>query len=155
MGLSRRQLLQSGTVAAGALAVGPGLIRAALAAPARAGRSPYGALGAADANALELPPGFSSRLIARGLEPVAGTGYTMPIFPDGQATFRTGDGGWILVTNSESLAAIGAGASAIRFDIIRRDRPRPTGSSAGRTRTAPAGRPRGGRGCPARRPRTA
>ncbi len=102
-------------MAAGALAFGPGLIRTALAAPARAGQSPYGALGAADANALELPPGFSSRLIARGLEPVAGTGYTMPIFPDGQATYRTGDGGWILVTNAESLAAVGAGASAIRF----------------------------------------
>jgi len=38
-----------------------------------------------------------------------------PVFPDGQATFRSGDGGWILVTNSESLSASGAGTSAIRF----------------------------------------
>ena len=115
MDLSRRQLLQSGTAAAGALAFGPGLVRTALAAPARAGASPYGPLGPADANGLELPPGFSSRMIARGIDPVAGTGYTMPVFPDGQATYRTGDGGWILVTNAESLDTLGAGSSAIRF----------------------------------------
>jgi secreted PhoX family phosphatase len=42
-------------------------------------------------------------------------GYSWPIFPDGQATFGTADGGWILVTNSESLAITGAGTSAIRF----------------------------------------
>ena len=115
MELSRRQLLQSGTAAAGALAFGPSFLRSALAAPALAGTSPYGALGPADANSLMLPPGFSSRLIARGLTPVAGSGYSLPVFPDGQATYRTGDGGWILVTNSESLAVVGAGASAIRF----------------------------------------
>ena len=54
-------------------------------------------------------------MIARGIDPVAGTSYTLPVFPDGQATYRTGDGGWILVTNSESLATFGAGTSAIRF----------------------------------------
>jgi secreted PhoX family phosphatase len=42
-------------------------------------------------------------------------GYPWPVFPDGQATFQAADGGWILVTNSESLAATGAGTSAIRF----------------------------------------
>ena len=62
-----------------------------------------------------LPPGFRSRIVARGLSPVANTGYLWPVFPDGQATFATGDGGWILVTNSESVAASGAGTSAIRF----------------------------------------
>jgi uncharacterized protein len=111
--ISRRQLIVSGALAAGALAGSPRLLREALAAPARAGVSPYGPLGAPDANGLMLPPGFSSREIARGLSPVAG--YPWPVFPDGQATFATADGGWILVTNSESLAASGAGASAIRF----------------------------------------
>lgn len=113
--LSRRDLLRSGALAAGALTVGPAFIRDALAAPARAGASPYGALQAPDVNGVMLPPGFRSRIVARGLSPVENTGYVWPIFPDGQATFATGDGGWILVTNSESVAAGGAGTSAIRF----------------------------------------
>ncbi|HYI35319.1 MAG TPA: alkaline phosphatase PhoX, partial [Thermoleophilaceae bacterium] len=115
MSLSRRDLLRSGALAAGALTAGPVFIREALAAPARAGASPYGALQPPDANGVMLPPGFRSRVVARGLQPVGNTGYLWPIFPDGQATFATGDGGWILVTNSESVAATGAGTSAIRF----------------------------------------
>ena len=111
--ISRRQLIVSGALAAGALAGSPRLLREALAAPARAGASPYGPLGPPDANGLMLPPGFSSREIARGLSTVAG--YPWPVFPDGQATFASADGGWILVTNSESLALTGAGTSAIRF----------------------------------------
>jgi uncharacterized protein len=108
-------LLVSGALAAGALAGSPRLLREALAAPARAGASPYGPLGPPDANGLMLPPGFSSREIARGLAPVPGTAYAWPVFSDGQATFGTLDGGWILVTNAESLAWAGAGSSAIRF----------------------------------------
>jgi uncharacterized protein len=111
--ISRRELIVSGALAAGALAGSPRLLREALAAPARAGASPYGPLGPPDANGLMLPPGFSSREIARGRSRVAG--YPWPIFPDGQATFATGDGGWVLVTNSESLAVTGAGTSAIRL----------------------------------------
>jgi uncharacterized protein len=42
-------------------------------------------------------------------------GYPWPIFPDAQATFATSDGGWVLMTNSESLAVTGDGTSAIRF----------------------------------------
>jgi hypothetical protein len=111
--ISRRQLIVSGALAAGALAGSPRLLREALAAPARAGASPYGPLGPPDANGLMLPPGFTSRELARGLSEVAG--YPWPVFPDGQATFPTRDGGWILVTNSESLSVSGAGTSAIRF----------------------------------------
>ena len=69
-----------------------------------------------DALGLMLPAGFRAREVARCLRPVAGTDYALPIFPDGQAVFATRDGGWILVTNSESISATGAGASAIRFD---------------------------------------
>jgi hypothetical protein len=112
-GISRRQLIVSGALAAGALAGSPRLLREALATPARAGTSPYGALGPADANGLMLPAGFTSREVARGLAQVAG--YPWPVFSDGQATFPTADGGWILVTNSESLSIAGAGTSAIRF----------------------------------------
>lgn len=116
MGLSRRELLATATAGAGALAFGPAFLREALAATATAGTSPYGQLVGPDANGLMLPAGFSSRIVARALQPVEGTGYLWPIFPDGEATYRTGDGGWILVTNSESVALSGAGTSAIRFD---------------------------------------
>ena len=111
--ISRRQLIVSGALAAGALAGSPRMLREALAAPARAGVSPYGPLGPPDANGLMLPPGFTSREVARGLSEVKG--YPWPVFPDGQATFPTRDGGWILVTNSESLSISGAGTSAMRF----------------------------------------
>jgi uncharacterized protein len=113
--MSRRQLIVSGALAAGALAGSPRLLREALAAPARAAAGPYGPLGPPDANGLMLPPGFSSREIARGLAAVPGTAYQWPVFSDGQATFGTGDGGWVLVTNSEALAATGAGSSALGF----------------------------------------
>lgn len=114
-GIRRRDFLASGALAAGALAISPAFLRDALAAPAQAGPSPYGPLQPPDANGLMLPPGFSSREVARGLQPVPGTAYPWPVFSDGQATYPSRTGGWILVTNSESLAASGAGSSAIRF----------------------------------------
>lgn len=115
MGINRRELLKSGAVAAGAFTLVPAFLREALAAPAQAGPGPYGPLGAPDANSLMLPAGFTSRRIAVGGQVLGGTGYTPPRFPDGQATFRTNDGGWILVTNSESRAAEGGGVWATRF----------------------------------------
>jgi uncharacterized protein len=66
-----------------------------------------------DSNGIRLPQGFSSRIIALSLLPVAG--YTWHEFPDGGATFAQPDGGWIYVSNSESAAALSGGASAIRF----------------------------------------
>ena len=116
MELDRRQLIVGAAAGAGTIALAPAWLREALAATARAGASPYGPLGPPDANALSLPAGFSSRIVARALQPVQGTTYVWPIFPDGQATFETGDGGWVLTTNAESIAATGAGTSAIRFD---------------------------------------
>ena len=125
--LSRREALGTGVTAAGLLALGPEFWQA-LARPARRGRSPYGRLGSPDANGLLLPEGFSSRVVARGGQPVEGTTYTWHIFPDGASTFRTGDGGWILVSNSEVPTPVDlpidppignpgeGGASAIRFD---------------------------------------
>ncbi len=109
--MRRREFLAG----AAGVALGAGFWQRALLASARAAASSYGALGAPDANGLRLPPGFKSRLIARANRPVAGTAYPWHIFPDGQATFATPDGGWVLVSNSESLAASGAGSSAIRF----------------------------------------
>ena len=114
-GITRRNLLGTGALAAGALAFGPAFWRDALAAPATAGPGPYGPLGPPDANGIALPRGFTAREIARAGQPVAGTAYPWHIFPDGQATYALTDGGWVLVSNSESLAATGAGSSAIRF----------------------------------------
>jgi len=82
-------------------------------APAIAADGPYGPLGAADANGIMLPAGFSSREVARGGSVVGTTGYVWPSFPDGGATFRA-PGGWIYVANSEQGAPAG-GVSALRF----------------------------------------
>jgi secreted PhoX family phosphatase len=123
--LSRRAFIHSGLAAGASLAFGPAFWREALSAsadPARIGDGPYGPLGPPDENGIRLPQGFRSRVIARAGQSVEGTGYTWPEFPDGGGAFPTGDGGWILVVNSESppdadvplLTGIG-GASAIRF----------------------------------------
>jgi secreted PhoX family phosphatase len=125
--MRRREFIRTGLASAGALALGPEFWEA-LARPARKGRSPYGPLGAPDANGVRLPEGFSSRIIAQGGEPVGDTGYAWHLFSDGASTFRTADGGWILVSNSELPAVpelVGVipgvgefgdgGASAIRF----------------------------------------
>ena len=110
MTATRRQFIAAG---AAGLAFGPAFWRSALDAQARAAQSAYGALQPADAHGLMLPPGFTAREIARGGQAVKG--YVWHIFCDGQATFATGDGGWVLVSNSESIAATGSGSSAVRF----------------------------------------
>jgi hypothetical protein len=107
---TRRQFIAAG---AAGLAFGPAFWRSALDAQARAAQSAYGPLQPADARGLMLPPGFRSREIARANQPVEG--YPWHIFSDGQATFSTRSGGWVLVSNSESVAASGAGSSAVRF----------------------------------------
>ena len=115
--LTRRALLRSGALTAGALAFGPGFYRSAFAAePAKAGPGPYGALGGFDANGIALPSGFKSRVVACGGQAVEGTSYLWHDFTDGQAAFPTVDGGWILATNSEVPAAFGGGVSSITFD---------------------------------------
>jgi hypothetical protein len=78
---TRRDLVRAGVGVAGAFTLGPAFWKA-LAAPAPAGPSPYGPLGAPDANGIRLPEGFSSRIVARGNEPVEGTSYVWHIFSD-------------------------------------------------------------------------
>lgn len=114
-GIGRREFVTAG-IATVAFALSPAVVRAAYAAaPATAGEGPYGPLQPPDHNGLMLPVGFTSREIAKGGDIVTGTTYPWHIFSDGQATYRTIDGGWILVANSESLSATGAGVSAMRF----------------------------------------
>ena len=119
--IRRREFLRASIVGAGALTFGSGFWRQALAAPATEGPGPYGALQPPDANGIMLPKGFTSREIARGGSPVPGTSFQWHVFSDGEATYRTEDGGFILVSNSENPPDLGlatdgtGGASAIRF----------------------------------------
>ncbi len=70
---------------------------------------------AADENGVVLPPGFSSRIIARAGEHVLGTPFEFRAFPDGAATFVDAAvaGGWYLVVNHE--IPFTGGVSSIRF----------------------------------------
>ncbi|MEU6080905.1 alkaline phosphatase PhoX [Streptomyces sp. NPDC047108] len=112
--MERRSLLRAAVIGTSAAVFGATLDRgAAYAAPAQPGPGPYGALGAADANGIRLPSGFTSRVIARSRQTVPGTSYTWHDAPDGGACFADGTG-WIYVSNSEINP--GGGAGAVRFD---------------------------------------
>ncbi|MFB7372118.1 alkaline phosphatase PhoX [Streptomyces sp. NPDC056222] len=111
--MERRSFLRGAVIGTSAAAFGGTLMRgAAYAAPAQPGAGPYGALGAADANGILLPSGFSSRVIARSGQTVSGTSYTWHNAPDGGACYANGSG-WIYVSNSEINPS--GGASAVRF----------------------------------------
>jgi hypothetical protein len=127
--IDRRQLLKRATGMGMAMALGPTFWQRALAAPVQPGESPYGELLPPDANGLQLPEGFTSRVVAVSLTPVAGTTHVWHPFPDGGACVPTDDGGWVYVSNSEnppptdipiatSLAELigPGGVGAIRFD---------------------------------------
>ena len=68
-----------------------------------------------DENGVIVPEGFRARVVARSQEVVEGTDYEWPIFPDGGATFRRDDGGWVYAANSEVPNGDG-GVSALHFD---------------------------------------
>jgi secreted PhoX family phosphatase len=68
-------------------------------------------LQAADENAVKLPAGFRSRIIAESSRPVkAGKPFLWHAAPDGGACFALDNGGWIYVSNSEMQSTGGAGA---------------------------------------------
>ncbi|MFI1467414.1 PhoX family protein [Streptomyces wuyuanensis] len=111
--MERRSFLRGAVIGTSAAAFGGTLWQgAASAAPAQPGPGPYGALGAADANGIRLPAGFTSRVIARSGQKVGSTSYTWHNAPDGGACFADGTG-WIYVSNSEINPSGGAGA--VRF----------------------------------------
>jgi secreted PhoX family phosphatase len=112
--MERRTFLRASVIGAGTLAFTGAVWQHALAAPAQTGPSPYGPLQPADANGIELPAGFSSRVVARSSQVVPGTSYTWHGAPDGGACFADGTG-WIYVSNAE-IGSGGGGASALRFD---------------------------------------
>ncbi|MGW6966721.1 alkaline phosphatase PhoX [Streptomyces zaomyceticus] len=112
--MERRSFLRGAVIGTSAAAFGGSLWHgAAFAAPAQPGAGPYGALGAADANGILLPAGFTGRVIARSGQSVPGTSYAWHSAPDGGACFVDGTG-WIYVSNSEINPS--GGASAVRFD---------------------------------------
>ncbi|QUH03102.1 DUF839 domain-containing protein [Saccharopolyspora erythraea] len=113
--MQRRNFLRAAVLGVGtSVAFGFSVTREAIAFPALPGTSPYGELLPPDANGLMLPEGFTSRVIARTGQKVAGTGHVWHGAPDGGACFADGDG-WIYVSNSEQYDGQG-GVSAVRFD---------------------------------------
>jgi len=109
---SRRDFLVDTLKLSSVLALGPSLLQ--MTSPAHAGNlSNIGPLRAADANGVRLPAGFTSRVIARSGQAVAG--YTWHRAPDGGATYATASGGWVYTSNSEVQLG-GGGASAIEFN---------------------------------------
>ena len=111
----RRELIGMGIGGVAAVSLGAAfwdeLFGEAQSRPLRRGRG-YGPLGTPDEHGIRLPDGFSSRIVARGDEPVAATGYRWHLASDGMATFPRDDGGYVLVSNSETVEG---GASALRF----------------------------------------
>ena len=153
--ISRRRLLQSGFVAAATLSLGPTFWRDALAAvpPAQPGAGPYGPLLAADANGIQLPAGFTSRVIAQSNQLGPGHRLRVPDLPRRRGHVQDRR----RLDPRRELRGRGQGRRRVG-DPLRQQREHhrpPTASSAARARTAPAGRRRGGPGCRARRSPTA
>ncbi|MCR9104208.1 MAG: PhoX family protein [Gammaproteobacteria bacterium] len=109
--LNRRQTLRYGIATLG-LAVGSPLLSGCSDGSDTRSRI----LQAPDENGVALPMGYTSRIVARSSQPVAGTSFVWHNAPDGGACFDAGDGGWIYVSNSEQFIEGGGGVSAIRFD---------------------------------------
>ena len=94
MDCDRREFFRlGGAVAVGVAAVSllPGAAQGLVPAQAvdRSGAGPYGPLGAPDDLGLQLPDGFTARIVATGDQPVAGADYVWHVFPDGGAVFPT------------------------------------------------------------------
>ncbi|GAA0932989.1 alkaline phosphatase PhoX [Nonomuraea longicatena] len=112
--MERRNFLRASVVGAGALALPFTLWEGTgLGSPAQPAPGPYGPLRAADTNGIMLPSGFTSKIVARSRQVVAGTSYTWHDAPDGGACFADGTG-WAYVSNSEINPD--GGASVIRFN---------------------------------------
>jgi secreted PhoX family phosphatase len=108
--MRRRDFLRGGLSLAIGAATGTSLwARAARSAPAS---GLYGPLLPADANGIELPAGFRSRVVAAGNQRVAGTNHVWHRKADGGAVIPA-PGGYVYVSNSERTPG---GVGALRFD---------------------------------------
>ncbi|HMJ11672.1 MAG TPA: alkaline phosphatase PhoX [Polyangiaceae bacterium] len=121
--LPRRRFLGQSLLGMGAL-VAPGLIGCSERSaegkrPKRSNFAKIGPLGPPDANGVRLAEGFSARIVARaGQRPLESSEFLWHGAPDGGATYPAPDGGWIYVSNSESIGT--GGASALCFDAEAR-----------------------------------
>jgi secreted PhoX family phosphatase len=102
------------TGASAALALGAQFWRRAYAATATSSAGPYGPLAVTDANGVQLPPGFTSRVLGETGSLVPGTAHRWHLAPDGGACIPRQGGGYFYVSNSE-VPLVG-GAAAIEFD---------------------------------------
>ena len=106
--MDRRSFLRLGLMGAGSAVLAPRLLGSSL-PRAWAAEGPYGALQTGDGNGIQLPTGFTSRIVARSGQTVAGTSYVWHAAPDGGACFPAAGGGWVYACNSE----LGAGAGGV------------------------------------------
>jgi secreted PhoX family phosphatase len=109
--MERRNFLQATALGGTVFAIGSTWPR--LLGASAAGEGPYGPLQPADANGMQLPADFTSRVVATTGQNVSGTSYTWHSSPDGGATFGTADGGWIYVSNSEASSG---GVGMVQFN---------------------------------------
>ncbi|MFP5304796.1 MAG: alkaline phosphatase PhoX [Gammaproteobacteria bacterium] len=117
-GLTRRQLLGAGVRGAAYLALARALVGCSSGGSGRASAgarlATIGPLAqSADVPGVRVPPGFSARVIAQANRVVPGTSLLWHTDPDGAATYKTDDGGWIYVSNREFMPG---GVNALRFD---------------------------------------
>lgn len=109
-GLSRRSFLRNLLLAGGSVATARSLTACNSNSPATSpeggSRSKFadmGPLQAPNSDGIQLPEGFSSRVVAVANQPpiASNPGFLWHTDPDGAGTFRTEDGGWIVVSNAE------------------------------------------------------
>ena len=103
--LGRRDVLKAGLLA--------GLVAALQACGPPRLSTRYGRLGPPDANGLQLPAGYRSRIVARSGQRVGATQYVWHPAPDGGHCFGV-PGGWVYVSNSE-VDLVG-GVGMVQFD---------------------------------------
>src|SRR3954447_18215264 len=114
--MDRRKFLTLACAGTGAVLLGVDLWGERHPMPAiGAGPGPYGDLLPADANGIQLPQGFASRIVAQTGHAVGASNYLWHSSPDGGACFVYPTGGWVYTSNSEVGGGAG-GASAVRFD---------------------------------------
>lgn len=118
--ISRRKFTTLSGGGLTALAIGPSLL--SMSQPVNAASlAELGDLQAPNDFGMRLPQGFSARIVAKAGQKLTKdrwwrrTSYRWHSFPDGGATFPTDDGGWIYVSNSETVSILGGGVSAVRF----------------------------------------
>jgi secreted PhoX family phosphatase len=112
--MDRRSFLKVGALGTGVAFAGVRYLGPSIAS-VHAADGVYGPLQPADARGIQLPLGFTSRVVATSGQVVPGTAYAWHGAPDGGACFPAANGGWVYVSNSE-LSPGGAGALRFAMD---------------------------------------